>query len=146
MRRSLWLVPVILWGCGPRTDELSSHLGMEREVIVTAGDTASVPLRVGESDVVQVRNGARVWADDVLPFDTPDREVIVTVRAADIIVAEGKARDSTGNMLRKYLRAGKWQEPAPDRVRAKPVMLGGISPSREAPQGQGSQPHHPARN
>lgn len=146
MRRALWLIPVMLWGCGPQTDELSSHLGMEREVIVTAGDTASVPLRVGESEVVQVRNGARAWADDVVPFDTPDREVIVTVRAADIIAVDGKAKDSTGNMLRKYLRAGKWQEPAPDRVPAKPVMLGGLSPSREAPQVQGTRLHHPAEN
>jgi hypothetical protein len=118
----------MLTGCGPLTDDLSSHLGMEREVIVSAGDAASVPLRIGENTVLHVRNGATAWADDVLAVDTADREVIVTVRAADIVSSDGKAQDSTGNMLRRYLRAGRWHEPSPDRVRAKPIMLGRAVP------------------
>lgn len=128
MRRMLWPALVMLAGCSPQTTELNSHLGMEREVIVTAGDAATVPLRIGENTVVQVRTGARAWADDVLPVDTADREVIVTVQAADIVSPSEKAQDSTGNMLRKFLRAEKWREPSPDRVRAKPVMLGRVVP------------------
>ena len=128
MRRVFWLAVLAVVGCGPRVDESNSHLGMEREVVVTAGNVDSVPLKVGMKDVVQVRNGAKVWADDVLPFDTAERDVIVTVRGADIIALEGQAQDSTGNMPRKYLRAAKWQEPAPDRVPVKRLMLGKMAP------------------
>lgn len=128
MRRVVWWVLVAVAGCSPRTDESNSHLGMEREVVVTVGNAKSVPLKVGLKDIVQVRNGAKVWADDILPFDTPDRDVIVTVRSADIIASEGQAQDSTGNMPRRYLRATKWQEPAPDRVPVKRVMLGRLAP------------------
>jgi hypothetical protein len=101
---------------------------MERDVIITGGNATSVALRIAPTEVVHVRNGAKGWADDVSPVDTADRDVIVTVRAADIITSDGKVEDTTGNMPRKYLRASKWQEPDPNRVRAKPMMLGRSTP------------------
>lgn len=130
MRRGAGLVLAVslMSGCGPRINESNSHLGMEREVIITTENSDSAPLKIGLKDVVKVRNGARVWADDILPFDTAERDVIVTVRGTDIIAADGQAQDSTGNMPRKYLRAAKWQEPAPDRVPVKRLMLGRLAP------------------
>jgi hypothetical protein len=127
MRRVVWLALFAVAGCGPQVDESNSHLGMEREVVITAGSATSVPLKLGLRGVVQVRNGAKVWADDVLPFDTAERDVIVTVRGTDIVSADGKGEDSTGNMPRKYLRAARWKEAGPDRVPVKRLMFGRLA-------------------
>ena len=124
MRRVIGLVLLVTAGCGARTDESNSHLGIEREVTIAAGNVESVPLKVGPKNVVHVRNGSKVRADDILPFDSSDRDVIVTVRASDIVAPEGITQTCTGSMSRRFLIAAKWQAPDKDRALARPVLIG----------------------